>query len=229
MSNQPNIENPDCAGEAAAYVLGALAPAEAQAFEAHLAECAICHDEVDSLEGVVRALPMAAPQYLTPRRLRRRVMGSIRKETSRARPRSRTLLHTRRLRPRLALAAVAAVAAAATIAAVSVTTSSQISRVIQASVAGPGSAELVLNDGRADLIARRLSPPPPGQIYEVWLKAPHKHPTPAGVLFRPTSNTTTDVALTQSLHGISQVMVTQEPQNGTLVPTHAPVIVARLT
>ena len=170
---------------------------------------------------------MAAPQYLAPKRLRRRVMGSTRKETSCARTRSRTSLHTRRIQPRLALAAAAAVAAGAI--AVIVTLPPEISRVITASVQGPGSAELVLKDGRADLIAHHLSPPPPGQIYEVWLKAPHKHPTPAGVLFRPTSNTTTDVALTQSVHGISQVMVTQEPQDGTLVPTHAPVIVARLT
>ena len=227
MSNQPNIEDPRCAGEAAAYVLGALAPAEAQAFEAHLAECAICHDEVDSLEGVVHALPMAAPQYSTPKRLRRRVMGSIRKETRRARPRSRTLLHTRRIRPRFALAAVAAVAAG--VIGVIVTLPTEMSRVITASVQGPGSAELVLKDGRAHLIAHRLSPPPSGQVYEVWLKAPDKQATPAGVLFRPTSNTTTDVALTQSLHGISEVLVTQEPQTGTLVPTHAPVIVARLT
>jgi anti-sigma factor RsiW len=35
--------------EVGAYVLGALVPAEREAFERHLAECAICRDEVADL------------------------------------------------------------------------------------------------------------------------------------------------------------------------------------
>jgi anti-sigma-K factor RskA len=42
--------------QAAAYVLGALTPAERQAFEAHLATCAVCAAEVRSLAAVPEAL-----------------------------------------------------------------------------------------------------------------------------------------------------------------------------
>ena len=41
---------------ASAYVLGALDPAERQAFEAHVAGCATCRDEVHSLQRVADAL-----------------------------------------------------------------------------------------------------------------------------------------------------------------------------
>ncbi len=47
-----------------AYVLGALEPAEAGAFERHLAGCAACRDGVASYGSVLRALralPVAAP------------------------------------------------------------------------------------------------------------------------------------------------------------------------
>ena len=79
----------DCGGDAAAYVLGALEPGEAEAFRAHMHECAVCRDEVEALGGVVQALPMAAPQYLAPRGLRRRVMrerAAAQRETPCARP-----------------------------------------------------------------------------------------------------------------------------------------------
>ena len=68
----------DCGGDAAAYVLGALGPREAEAFRAHMHECAVCRDEVEALGGVVQALPMAAHQYEPPGELRRRIMRDVR-------------------------------------------------------------------------------------------------------------------------------------------------------
>ncbi len=47
--------------QAASYVLGALTPAEKQAFEAHLATCARCAAEVRSLTPVAGALAALAP------------------------------------------------------------------------------------------------------------------------------------------------------------------------
>lgn len=62
---------------AAAYVLGALEPAERASFETHLATCASCTDEVRSLSRVASALAHSAPQ-MTPRAdLRERVLRSV--------------------------------------------------------------------------------------------------------------------------------------------------------
>jgi anti-sigma factor RsiW len=224
-------ESHDCGHEAAAYVLGALEPAEAEAFSRHLEQCAICRDEVDSLQGVVQALPMAAPQYAVPRRLRRRVLRAIREER-RAQPGgSARRLRLASARPRLALAgALAAAAAGAAAFGALQLTGGPGARLIPARVAGvSGSAELRLVDGRGDLIVHRLSPPPPGQVYEVWLKAPARPPRPASVLFSVDSSGDAEVGLPVSLRGIAQVMVTAEPDGGTSVPTHRPVIVAALT
>ena len=47
MSGDDRIANGHrCGEDAAAYVLGALEPDEAQAFRAHLAQCAACQKEV---------------------------------------------------------------------------------------------------------------------------------------------------------------------------------------
>jgi anti-sigma factor RsiW len=46
---------------AAAYVLGAMAVAEREEFEAHLSTCEICREEVDELRPAAEALPMASP------------------------------------------------------------------------------------------------------------------------------------------------------------------------
>lgn len=221
----------DCGGEAAAYALGALEPAEADAFRQHLEECEVCRNQVGDLGGVVQALPMAAPQIQPPRRLRRRVLRAIRSE-----PRGAAGVIPRRSpvvripRPALAAVGAAVLAAGAAVAGVELSSGGSHSRVIQARVTGiAGSAELRLSGGRGELIVRDLTPPPPGHVYEVWLKAPGANPVPASVLFSVNSVGGADVGLPAQLHGISAVLVTPEPRGGSPVPTHAPVIVASLT
>src|SRR5215216_6270118 len=62
---------------APAYVLGALESDERRAFEAHLAECAICAAEVRSLAAVTTGLAQTVPQ-LSPRpELRNRVLTTV--------------------------------------------------------------------------------------------------------------------------------------------------------
>lgn len=225
-------ETHDCGGDAAAYLLGALEPGEVEAFRRHLEQCVVCRDEVDALGGVVETLPLSAPQYPPPRRLRRRVLRAIRQEprgTGRARRLSSLASWTG---PRAALGALAAAAvvALAIVGGLELSSSGAGGQVIKAQVAGiSGSAELRVNRARGELIVHRLSPPPPGHVYEVWLKPPRSSPVPASVLFSVTSSGSADVGLPSSLRGVSQVMVTPEPNGGSRAPTHSPVIVARLT
>jgi anti-sigma-K factor RskA len=220
----------DCGGDAAAYVLGALDRTEAESFRRHLEECASCRDEVEALGGVVQALPMAAPQQPMPRGLRRRVLRAVRQEAgARAGPPVRRTSAWFGARAVLVATASVALFAAAVVLALTVPGGSRSGRVIQAQVAGiSGTAQLRVTGGRGELIVRHMSPPPPGHIYEVWLKRRKSNPVPASVLFSVGSNGSAEVGLPQNLRGVSQVMVTPEPGGGTQAPTHNPVIVASL-
>ena len=62
---------------AAPYVLGALDAAERQAFEAHVATCPICRDEVRSLQRVADALARSVPQRTPRAEVRARVLAGI--------------------------------------------------------------------------------------------------------------------------------------------------------
>jgi len=218
----------DCSGEAAAYVLGALEPAEAEAFRRHLKECAICRDEVEALEGVVQALPMSAPQHPLPRRLRRRVIRAVRAEQAPGQPRRSAGMSWAGSRP--ALAALAMAAVIALVIGVSVSGSGSKGRLIHAQVTGiTGSAQLQVSGGHGELIVHHLSPPPSGHVYEVWLKTAKANPVPANVLFGVNASGSAEVRLPPSLRGISQVMVTPEPNGGSAAPTHTPVITAQLS
>ncbi len=228
-SNPPGSH--DCGGDAAAYVLGALDPAEAAAFEEHLAACAVCQDEIEALRGVVQALPMAATQYPAPRRLRRRIMGSIREEQAAAR-------HTRRPSPglrwtprvRVAGGLLSACAAAAAAIVLFGSTGGVTGRLIRAQVSSlAGTAQLRVAGDHGELIVHHLTAPGPGHVYEVWLKAAHQNPVPASVLFGVSQTGDADVGLPRSLRGVSQVLVTSEPDGGTAIPTSRPVIVAQLS
>ena len=53
----PGLGHPDAAG----WALGALDPADAEAFEAHLPDCAGCQQAVAEFGAITRALTSAAP------------------------------------------------------------------------------------------------------------------------------------------------------------------------
>ena len=211
--------------DAAAYVLGALDPEEADAFRRHIAGCPECREEVAAFEQVTEALPQTDARYDVPRDLRRRVMREVRaspKPGVRKRPVPAWL-------PRASLAwggALAAVIVAVIVAVALSSGGTSGTRVIQASV---GSAQLRVAGGHGDLIVHRLPRPPAGRIYEMWVQRGNSQPVPTGTLFSTTSRGGASVGVPGSLHGVSAVMVTQEPAGGSPAPTSAPVIVARVT
>jgi anti-sigma-K factor RskA len=62
---------------AAAYVLGALEPAERRAFETHVATCPVCRDDVRSLQRVADALARSVPARTPDPAVRARVLAAI--------------------------------------------------------------------------------------------------------------------------------------------------------
>ncbi len=67
------LEHPDAAG----WVLGALDPADAHAFEAHLRSCEACQATVAGFEPVARGLRIAAPAAEPPADLQARTVAAV--------------------------------------------------------------------------------------------------------------------------------------------------------
>jgi anti-sigma-K factor RskA len=222
-----------CGEDVAAYVLGALESAEAEAFARHLETCAVCRDELEAFQQVVDLLPMSAPAFKASPKLRRRMRRAIADEPhptageASASPRPRRGWRPEWLpRPVLGVAAGLAVIAIALVIVLSGGGSS--TRVVQAQVTGHGSASLKISGNRGELVVQHFTAPPSGKIYEVWLVHGKQAPQPTNALFDVNADGNTDVDVPGNLEGVDQVLVTPEPKGGSKVPTHAPVIAAKL-
>jgi anti-sigma-K factor RskA len=224
-----------CGLDVAAYALGALEPGEAEDFAAHLETCAMCREELADYQVVLASLPMTVPGRTAPESLRRRVLDTVRDEAQLRAPEKAPPHRSARwnwlfARPAVALAGAMAVLALAVFGGLELGGSAPQTRVYKAQVTGSSAtARVLVTDGRGRLIVRHLPPPPKGKIYEVWLARAHGVPQPTTALFSVTQDGSGDVAVPGSLRGVRVMMVTPEPAGGSRVPTHTPVISARLT
>lgn len=241
-SSRNEAEGPrdGCGLDVAAYALGALDRAEAEAFAAHLETCTVCREELAEFEVVVTSLPMTVHQHAAPEALRRRVMDVVHDEararTAAPAPPARRAARRSWLavpRPAMALGAALAVVALAVLGGLELGRGGPTrprAHVYAAQVSGvAGSAEVKVTGGHAELVVRNLTAPPAGKIYEVWLARPHKPLQPTSALFSVTLEGDGDVAVPGNLRGVTAVMVTPEPTGGSRVPTAPPVIRAQLT
>jgi anti-sigma-K factor RskA len=231
----------DCGADAAAYVLGALEPEEAETFSRHLATCVVCRDEVAAFQHTANALAMTPPQHRAPRGLKRRVIRAVRESDAEAQAQAQAQGATARRQRRfgsgrfVARPVVAGLAALAVVvvvigAIIVGSNGSSGTRTITADVTGsPGTAQLSVSGGQGQLAMRNFPQPATGHIYELWeLRSGAKAPQPTGTLFSVNSSGAGNVGVPGGLHGISKVLVTQEPAGGSLAPTTTPVIVASL-
>jgi anti-sigma-K factor RskA len=216
----------------AAYALDALDPVERREFEAHLARCEQCREELASLSEAATALAYAIEAPAPPPQLRGRILERARAERPNVVP----------LRPRWAIpaAAAAVISVAAAIAlAVWVTSLSQRIGDLQsqrdrqdrlaAVLASPGAQhhlfagdnQLVVSpNGEAALVFRRLPPARPGRTYEAWI-ARQGALKPAGTF--DAGDDVTAVPLAKPVPKGATVMVTQEKSGGTDRPTQQPI------
>ncbi len=240
MSSHDENRRRACGADVAAYALGALEPAEADAFRRHLEGCSVCAHELASLRRVVDELPLTTTRYQASSELRGRVLRAIattpdagdRFDRSRRPHRTRRSvlsLSSWHLSPRaIAAASSAAVITAAVVIVLVLSLSTGSStRTITAHVTGPGHAALRVVDGRGELVVHGLPAPPPGKIYEVWVQRDQRV-RPTSALFSVTTRGDGVVGVPGSMHGVGRIMVTAEPAGGSRVPTQSPVIVATL-
>ena len=211
--------------QAAAYVLGALTPAEGQAFEAHLAECVLCTAEVRSLATVAGALAYLAPAAGPSAPVRARLVAAVSR-----RPASSMSW--------LALAASLALAAALGGYASQLRgrVSGRESRLREAVLAAPDLARIDLAGQPAApgatarafwsrsrglvFTASNLPKPPPGRAYQLWVLTAAPAPISAGMLApdadgRVTARFDTPPDLPRPV----AMAVTLEPESGVPAPT----------
>jgi anti-sigma-K factor RskA len=232
--------------DAGSYVLHALPDDEHERFKAHLATCTDCRREVADLQVAADTLPLAAVQVGPPPELRDRIMTIVRSEAEllaaagargdepngapAVEARHRRRRWSLSLRPLPAAMAATALLAAGVIGGIVLTGGNDTKTVtgtVQIASAPAARASLQLSDDATKLQVRRMPAPPAGKVYQVWLKRPNQDPAPTTALFRTDSSGSADVEIQRGrLKGVEQVLVTAEPDGGSMKPTSAPVIVA---
>jgi anti-sigma-K factor RskA len=223
---------------AGAYVLGAMPAREREQFESHLATCTTCQADVDELRPAAEALPMASPPMLPPPALKDRIMAEVEREAAllaQAGPAADrpapAPARERRFRLSLGWRIVPVAAAVIVVAVLAVSSITGGTQTYTASVNASGAtAHVKVEDDQATLVAANLPAPPGGKVYEVWLMPKgSKVPEPTSVLFKPRGDGSVEAKLPGSVADIGQVLVTDEPENGTATPTGDVLIAATLS
>jgi anti-sigma factor RsiW len=203
----------------AAYALDALDPVEEREYEAHLARCEQCRDDLVGFREAAAALAYAAEPASPPPVLRGRILEAARADRPNVVP----------LRPRWAypVAAVAAVAACAAIgfgiwaASLNSQLGSRNEALRGVPLAGAAGSLVVGGNGHAALVVSGLRPAPAGKTYEAWVIKGGKA-SPAG-LFQVQGNTVT-LRLTRALPKGAVVGITIERAGGASAPTMQPLV-----
>jgi anti-sigma-K factor RskA len=224
------------ADDVGAYLLGALEPDEAAAFEAHLAGCAACRRDVDHLRVAADALPVSVPLVSPPAALKGRIMAVVESEAEllaaaggradapaeRRRPRLLGWL----ARPAVALACALVLLAGGGLAGALLSGGDGARTVVATTQAPRADVRLEIRDDGSTLVAENMPAPPSGRIYQVWLKRPGRDPEPTSVLWSTRSDGSAEVAVPGSLDGVEAVLVTHEPPGGSDEPSTPPLISA---
>lgn len=226
-----------------AYAVDALDPAEKAEFEAHLAACATCQDEVASLREATAVLAettaVAPPPALRDRLLAE--VRTVRPLPPETRPEGiapvSPLQPRRRWRMLAAAAAVLAVVGGGTVVWQQVSDSgrsvetSAVDRVLQAgdakrvTVTLPGNVRATLvrsvAEGKAVLVTRNMPAAPAGKVYELWFQTTGGAMVPAGTMKEAGSRT---VLLEGDAASATGAGITVEPEGGSETPSSEPIV-----
>ena len=224
----------------AAYALDALGQDEREAYEAHLAQCARCREELAGLGETASALAFGVVSPPPPARLRERILTTAAAERE-------NVVSLPMRRPWLVRSAAAAASIAACTAiglgiwAASLShsldrarASSASARAIAQVLANPSSHQTALKGGsgtvavdpagRGVLIVRRLPAAPSGHTYEAWVIPAGGMPQKAGLFAG--GDSTTMVPLANVPKG-AIVAATVERAGGVDQPTQTPIVSAQ--
>jgi anti-sigma factor RsiW len=222
----------------AGYALDALDSDERSAYEAHLAGCARCQEELASFWQTAEALAVAASGPEPSAALRGRILDGARTEPQ-------VVVPFESARRRRAVPVLAAAAAVAAVVALAVGLwASRLSgdlddarlalereRVVAAVLADPSSRTVSLqagegrlvvdSEGRAVLVLDELDPAPAGKTYELWI-VEGESPAPAGLF--PGRDGIDVVGLEGTVEPGNVVAVTLEDEGGVEVSENDPIV-----
>jgi anti-sigma-K factor RskA len=217
-----------------AYALDALDAEDLRRYEAHLARCERCQEELASLSESASALAYATDAPVPPADLRSRILDQARGERPNVVP-----LRPRWVKPLAATAAVAVCAAvalglwAASLSSKLDRRDAELARQEQVArlLAQPGSRQIsfsrgtlvVGRDGNGALVLNKLAPAGSGRTYEAWV-ADRGAPQPAGLFG---GGSAVAVPLERPVPRGATVMVTEEKAGGSATPTQSPFVIVR--
>lgn len=226
-----------CGEDAAAYVLGALAPEQRAGFRRHMELCPECREEVDMLQAASAALPIMSapkPERMTERAqmiAERRADAAARRPLARrpdsGKPSIRNRLAKPAPKPVLAMFGGLAVMGVMTVV---LSRGPASMHIVRAQVAyAQGAAAVKVQGSTAELLAIGLPEPPAGDVYEIWVKrAGNASFRPTKALFAPNAQNEAGVNIPGGTDRLQQVEVTAEPDGGSATRTGAPVILATI-
>lgn len=220
-----------------AYAVDALDDVERELFERHLATCADCRAEVDSLRET-SALMAETTAVAPPPALRDKLLADI--QTVRPLPPVVTSLHTRRRRrfPALLAAAAAVVAIGGGAAVVQpwnddqgttqqMTVAQQVlgaddAKETKVDLAGGAHARVIRSAsiGKAVLVTEDMPAAPDGKVYQAWLQSPQGAMVPAGLM---PAGPDQELVLQGDASTATAAGITVEPAGGSKVPTSDPI------
>ncbi len=211
--------------ELAAYLLGALDPAEAAELERHLAGCEECRAELTWLRPAALTLPESVERIEPPAELRMRIMEEVQADSSQRSGARGGLFSGRRrsiLRPAVGFAVVLAIAAGVAGYAIRDSDSGSSSSTVIAGKAPRVRVTMVRTGSVGTLHFAHLHQLPPDEVLQAWVRR-GKRVESAKTLFVPNRDGTA-TAVIDDMRGVNTVMVTAEPRGGSNHPTSEPVV-----
>jgi anti-sigma-K factor RskA len=224
----------------AAYMLGALEPAEAADLERHAEGCERCQAEIRWLTPAINALPESAERLEPPRELRERVLAEVRFEVMPADApgdepagvfgRAANWLRElgsgpMGLRPvagfAVAVLVVAAVAGFAIGGGLGSDESAKTTTVVTGKAPGI-TAKMVSEGDSGTLHLDNVKPLPSDRVLEAWVQRDGEVEA-VEALFVPDRKGRASTEL-PAMDGVEVVMVTTEPEGGSESPTSSPIV-----
>ena len=229
--------------ELAGYAVGALAPTEAEAVEAHVASCRRCAARLEWIAPAVDALSSSVQPETPPPKLRDRVLETVYAEADAARRHEREARRgarlgaaRERLRRRLAMPVLRPLGAATAVVVLLFAGLAGYAirggdgeRTVALAPAPSVEAAAAQIDVRADagtLSVRDLPELGAGRVYQAWVATGGEiEPSTVFVLDRDDQAA---VAIPSGLEDADEVLVTQEPSGGSEERTGPPLLRASL-
>ncbi|MBA3263001.1 MAG: anti-sigma factor [Thermoleophilaceae bacterium] len=230
--------------EVGAYLLGALSDAERTSFEAHLAGCAECRDELERLRPAAELLPRSVEQVEPPPSLKRSLMEVVEHEAREsagngvvnARKAGRPL--GERLR---GLLSPIRPAMAAGVLALGLLVGYGVAQLggdeggrtavasVNENVLPDASGSLAIQDGGKEGAILKVHGMPslrPGLVYQAWVERDGiVEPEPT---FEAGGDGGGAVAVPDDLSDADAVHLTREPRGGSRAPSEKPILTVRL-